>query len=195
MKPLEAEFILGATKSEHFPTTDLPEIAFSGRSNVGKSSLINSIVLRKGLAQISSSPGKTKQINFFRVEDKWCFADLPGFGFAQVSKEFREQWRKLNFDYLKNRKALRLVAALIDSRHDPTDTDLALIEWYENNAKNFVIVLTKCDKIKPREIEERKKQVEYLTSQCKFCVEVLPYSVEIGLGRKELIAIIKKNIE
>lgn len=192
---MEAEFLLGAATIEQFPKTNLPELAFSGRSNVGKSSLINSIVLKKNLALISSSPGKTRQINFFKVEGKWSFADLPGFGYAQVSKDLREQWRKLNMDYLANRDNLKLIVALVDSRHDPTETDLALIEWYENNGKDFIIVLTKCDKIKPKEVEERHKQIMHLTSSCKHCVEVLPYSVQTGLGRKELIAIIKRVTE
>lgn len=195
MKPMEAEFLLGAVAIEQFPKTNLPELAFSGRSNVGKSSLINSIVLQKNLALISSSPGKTRQINFFKVEGRWTFADLPGFGYAQVSKDLREQWRKLNMDYLANRDNLKLIVALVDSRHDPTETDLGLIEWYENNGKDFIIILTKCDKIKPKDVEERHEQIRHLTSSCKHCIEVLPYSVQTGLGRKELVAIIKRVTE
>lgn len=192
---MEAEFLLGAVAIEQFPKTNLPELAFSGRSNVGKSSLINSIVLQKNLALISSSPGKTRQINFFKVEGRWTFADLPGFGYAQVSKDLREQWRKLNMDYLANRDNLKLIVALVDSRHDPTETDLGLIEWYENNGKDFIIILTKCDKIKPKDVEERQEQIRHLTSSCKHCIEVLPYSVQTGLGRKELVAIIKRVTE
>ncbi|MCO5249991.1 MAG: ribosome biogenesis GTP-binding protein YihA/YsxC [Candidatus Kapabacteria bacterium] len=195
MKPMEAEFLLGAVAIEQFPKTNLPELAFSGRSNVGKSSLINSIVLQKNLALISSSPGKTRQINFFKVENKWSFADLPGFGYAQVSKDLREQWRKLNMDYLANRDNLKLIVALVDSRHDPSETDLGLIEWYENNGKDFIIILTKCDKIKPKEVEDRQEQIQHLTSSCKHCIEVLPYSVQTGLGRRELVAIIKRITE
>ncbi len=194
MKQLNADFIKSASKPDQFPKLTLPEVAFSGRSNVGKSSLINSIILQKNLALVSSTPGKTKLINFFNVENKWSFADLPGFGYASVGKSYREEWRKLNFNYLENRENLRLVAALVDSRHEPTDTDLGLIEWYEINNKKFLIVLTKSDKIGPTLLEERKQQFEMLISQCKNAVEVLPYSSKTNSGRDELLAIIRKNI-
>jgi len=194
MKQLNADFIKRASKTDQFPKLTLPEVAFSGRSNVGKSSLINSIILQKNLALVSSTPGKTKLINFFNVENKWSFADLPGFGYASVGKSYREEWRKLNFNYLENRENLRLVAALVDSRHEPTDTDLGLIEWYEINNKKFLIVLTKSDKIGPTLLEERKQQFEMLISQCKNAVEVLPYSSKTNSGRDELLAIIRKNI-
>jgi GTP-binding protein len=189
---MNADFIIGSTDKSVFPETNLPEIAFSGRSNVGKSSLLNSIVMRKNLAYISSAPGKTQQINFYNVEERWIFADLPGFGYASTGKQNRESWRKLNFEYLENRQNLKLIAALIDSRHDPMDTDLALIEWYEEKEKDYLIILTKCDKIKPNAISSRQKQLEHLVSNCKHCREVLPYSSLNGLGRNQLIGILKK---
>ena len=189
---MNAEFILGSADTKQFPIINLPEIAFSGRSNVGKSSLLNSIVLRKNLAYISSAPGKTQQINFFNVEGRWVFADLPGFGYATTGKINREKWKKLNFAYLESRQNLKLIAALIDSRHDPMDTDISLIEWYEENHKDYIIILTKCDKIKPGAISARQKQIEHLVSQCSHCREVLPYSSQNGLGRNQLIGILKK---
>ena len=195
MKPLNAEFIKSAAKSEQFPALKLPEVAFTGRSNVGKSSLINSIVLKKNLALTSSTPGKTKLINFFNVENRWSFADLPGFGYASVSKDLRAEWKKLSFDYLEKRDNLKLVAALIDSRHDPTEIDIGMIEWYENHSRKYLIVLTKCDKITEKFMLERKEQIENLVSQCSYCIEVLPYSSKTALGRNELMAIIKKNTE
>lgn len=195
MKQLNAEFIKSAAKSDQYPLIKLPEVAFSGRSNVGKSSLINSIILKKNLALVSSTPGKTKLINFFNVENKWSFADLPGFGYASVSKDQRAIWKKLNFDYLEKRENLTLICALVDSRHDPTDTDLALIEWYENNNKKFLIILTKSDKIGNTLLMERKEQLETLVSQCKNAVEVLPYSAKTNQGRDELLAIIRKNTD
>ncbi|HRP01419.1 MAG TPA: ribosome biogenesis GTP-binding protein YihA/YsxC [Candidatus Kapabacteria bacterium] len=194
MKQLNAEFVKSAAKYEQFPNLNLPEVAFSGRSNVGKSSLINSIILRRNLALVSSTPGKTKLINFFSVENKWTCADLPGFGFASVSKEQREVWRKLNFEYLEKRQNLKLICALVDSRHDPTDTDLALIEWYEHNDKKFLIILTKVDKINKKLLEERTKQLKTLVSECKNAVDVIAYSAKTNQGRDELLAIIKKNI-
>jgi GTP-binding protein len=193
MKNLNAEFILGTINQGEFPKLKYPEVAFSGRSNVGKSSLLNSIVNRKNLARISSTPGKTQEINFFLVDKKWCFADLPGLGYAVVSKVIRHKWQKMIFQYFENRENLKLICVLVDSRHDPMDSDIALIEWLENHEKQFIVILTKCDKISKILVEERKKQVENLLSECKFAVEVLPYSTMSGLGRTELIAIIKRN--
>ncbi|MFP4544678.1 MAG: ribosome biogenesis GTP-binding protein YihA/YsxC [Bacteroidota bacterium] len=189
---LQAEFIRGSSGKEHFPDLGMPEIAFSGRSNVGKSSLINSIVERKNLAHTSSAPGKTREINFYVVESKWSFADLPGFGYAAIGKKYRQKWSELNYEYLGGRKSLRMVCALVDSRHDPQDSDLALIEWLENNAKQYIIILTKCDKISKIAVAERKKQLEHLVSNCRYNIEVLPYSSVSGTGRQELLAIIKK---
>jgi len=195
MKQLSAIFIKSAASVKDFPEINLPEIAFIGRSNVGKSSLINSIVLKKNLALVSSTPGKTKLINFFNVENKWSFADLPGFGFAAVSKSLRQEWKKLNFSYLEKRENLKLIITLIDARHDPTETDLGLMEWYEMNNKKFLVVLTKCDKIIDKNIIERQKQLQNVVSQCKNVVEVLPYSSKTNMGRDQLLAIIRKNTE
>lgn len=192
MKIHNADFILGASKEEHFPVHDLPEIAFAGRSNVGKSSLINSLVHRKNLARTSSTPGKTSEINFFNIEDRWVLVDMPGFGFTKKGVKRREEWSELNFSYLQDNPNLKLVCCLIDSRHDPQKLDLALIEWLENNEQNYLIILTKCDKLKPKAVEERKKQIDDFISFCKYSVDVLPYSSVAGTGRNELFGIIKK---
>jgi len=191
---LEADFYAGAEKAEHFPNTQFPEIAFSGRSNVGKSSLLNSIVNRKKLAYTSSTPGKTQMINFFLVDKRWMFADLPGFGYAAISKNKREEWVKMIFNYFEIRDQLKMVCCLVDSRHDPQKHDMALIEWLENNNKKFIVILTKCDKISKDKIKSRKEQLDYLLSNCKNVVEVLPYSSVFGIGRDQLQAIIKKQI-
>ncbi len=193
MKVYDAKFIMGAAAPEHFPDDSLPEVAFAGRSNVGKSSLINSIVMRKNLARTSSTPGKTREVNFFNVEDNWMLVDMPGFGYAAVGKHHRIKWAKLNYAYLEQRKNLKLVAALIDSRHDPMDNDMALIEWLENHRLNYIIILTKCDKNSNKSNAERLEQVKHLVSQCAFCMDVLLYSVVNGTGRKELQAIIKRK--
>jgi GTP-binding protein len=192
MKMMKADFLRGVTKAEEFPELLLPEIAFSGRSNVGKSSLINSLVMRKNLAHISSTPGKTQQINFYSVAEKWSFADLPGFGYAVASKDKRHSWSKLNYEYLEKRENLKLVCVLIDSRHDPMDSDLALIEWLENIGRSYIIILTKCDKINKKMVEERKNQIEQLTINCKYYHETLPYSIIDNTGRDSLLGIIKK---
>ncbi len=189
----KAEFLMGTDKPNSFPDLKLPEIVFIGRSNVGKSSLINSLVHRKNLARISSTPGKTSEINFFNIEDIWILVDMPGFGFTKRGVKKREEWFELNFSYLNNRENLKLVCILIDSRHDPMETDLSLIEYCENNKKPYLIVLTKCDKIKEKSVIERKEQLDNLISNCLFAIDVLPYSSMTDLGRKELMGIIKKH--
>jgi GTP-binding protein len=193
MKQLSAELIISAANESQFPNINLPEIAFSGRSNVGKSSLLNDIVFRKNLAHISSSPGKTRQINFYKVDNKWIFADLPGFGYAAVSKDVRLEWQKLNMSYLTSRPNLSLVACLIDSRHDPMEHDLGFMEWLENNEKKYVVILTKCDKLSKNPIEERKQQLLDFLKYSKCWIDVLPYSTVTGQGRTELLAIIKRE--
>ncbi len=192
MQKFEANFILGTMELKDFPQSDLPEIAFTGRSNVGKSSLLNSIVLRKNLAHTSSNPGKTRQINFYNIKNLWIFADLPGFGYAKVSKTQRAEWEKLIMNYFSIRQNLKLICVLIDSRHDPMQTDLALIEWLENHQKKFVVILTKIDKISQILLNDRIKQINHLVSLCQNCIEVLPYSSIKNIGRENLIAIIKK---
>jgi len=195
MKQLNAEFKLGAVKPEQFPNTRFVEIAFSGRSNVGKSSLLNSLVQNKHLAKISSTPGKTQQINFFLVEDKWMIADLPGFGYAKISKSEREKWLKLNMEYLEKREQLKLTCFLVDSRHDPMELDLKMMEWLENNQKQFLIILTKCDKITKKLVDERVEQIKAFLANCQFNIDVLPYSATTGFGRENLGAIIKRLSE
>jgi len=194
MKTFNAEFIKGAVDLEGMPQTVYPETAFAGRSNVGKSSLINSIVNRKNLARISSAPGKTREINFFLVDNKWMLADLPGFGYAKTNLKTREKWLKLNYGYLESRDKLKFVCCLIDSRHDPQKTDMILLEWLVNNNKNFIVVLTKCDKIKPKAIEDRVTQIKELLAQCDGLIDIIPYSVETGLGWKHLTSILKNNL-
>jgi GTP-binding protein len=190
-----AEFIAGATNLERLPLTKQPEICFAGRSNVGKSSLINSIVRRKNLALTSQNPGKTRQINLFLVDDSWILADLPGYGYAQVSKNQRQSWYDFMMSYITQRNNLRFVSVLVDARHDPMESDLAMIEWLENSQKDYIIILTKCDKLNPALVKERKNQLEILTSKCSHLIEVLPYSSISGLGRIELMAIISKRIK
>lgn len=195
MLNIDAKFIHSSSKLGDYPQTNLPEFAFSGRSNVGKSSFINSIVLRKNLAKISSNPGKTKSINFFNVQDKYILADLPGFGYAKVSKAEREQWKEMIYHYFKSREQLKFVTVLVDGRHDPMPIDLSLIEWLENEQIKFMVVMTKCDKISKKQIEERTKDWTYLLQNCKGLIEVLATSSISGLNREQFIAIIKRHLE
>jgi len=188
------KFLKGVVKPEDFPKLNKPEIAFIGRSNVGKSSLINSIVMQKRLAYTSNTPGKTQEINFFSIDDKWILVDMPGYGYAATSKQNRKKWLNLNNLYLLKRKELKFTSILIDSRHDPMDIDLELIERLENFQKKYLIILTKCDKISNKEIIERKEQLKHITSNCKYCISIITYSSVTNLGRKELLKLIKNNI-
>ena len=191
MNTLKAEFQTGAVKSSQFPNTAYQEIAFTGRSNVGKSSLLNNLVNNKKLAKVSSTPGKTQQINFFIIEDKWLFADLPGFGYAKASKKDRGKWLDLNMEYLSTRNQLVLTCLLVDSRHDPMKTDLAMMEWLENNDREFVVILTKCDKISQNDVDARVEQVRGLLQHCKNAIDVIPYSSTKNIGRNNLLGLLK----
>jgi len=144
----EAVFISGAADYEGVPITRVPEIAFVGRSNVGKSSLINSLTGRKTLARTSNTPGRTQQINFFQILDALMLADLPGYGYAKASKTEIERWTTMIFDYLRGRAPLRRVCLLIDARHGLKDSDIGVMKDLDTAAVSYQIVLTKCDKVK-----------------------------------------------
>lgn len=173
--------------------TILPEVAFIGRSNVGKSSLINTLVNRTSLAHVSSTPGKTQQLNFYTIEDTWMLVDMPGFGYASASKTDRKAWHELNYGYLLQREQLSLICVLVDGRHDPMPTDLELIERLENGERNYVVILTKCDKLNPIQMDERQNQLKEALALCKYCIDVLPYSSRTRFGREQLWGIIKRE--
>jgi len=194
MKLFEANFVIAAHNPREFPTETIPEIAFAGRSNVGKSSFINMIVLRNNLAKTSQNPGKTQSINFFNVENQFMLVDLPGFGYAKASKTDRESWQKLIYDYILNRKNLKFTTVLIDSRIEPIKLDLALIEWLENAQKEYLIALTKVDKISTSLLNSKISQWKFLTNQCKHLIEIIPTSSINRTGREEFLAILKRYI-
>ena len=148
-----AEFIGSFTKISQCPTEPLPEYAFIGRSNVGKSSLINMLTKRKALAKVSHTPGKTKLLNYFRVDSAWYLVDLPGYGYAKVSKSDRSTWGKMIRAYLTNRSTLSCVFVLIDARIPPQKIDIEFINWLGEMQIPFVIAFTKIDKVKPRDIQ------------------------------------------
>ncbi len=141
------DFVKSAVKPSHYPEHDFPEIAFAGRSNVGKSSLINTLVQRKDMVKTSSKPGCTQLINFFLINETLSFVDLPGYGYAKVSKKIRAQWQPMVEQYLSERKNLYGLVLLIDIRRDPKQDDFDLIEWLEANKMPFLVILTKSDKL------------------------------------------------
>jgi len=185
MKVLSAEFVLSATKPDHYPPALLPEIAFAGRSNVGKSSLINALLRRKGLARTSNTPGRTQEINFFRVNDRFAFIDLPGYGYAKVPEKLRSNWGPMVETYLGQRPTLRLVVLILDIRRDPSVEDRQLIEWLCFYDLNFLVVLTKIDKVSGNELRQRQRRIgEGL--ELSPATPVLSFSAKTGDGRDPL---------
>ena len=191
----KAEFILSATSPSHFPDTSFPEIAFAGRSNVGKSSLLNKLLRRKNLAKTSSTPGKTRQINFFRVDDRFQLVDLPGYGYAKVSKTEREAWRELIEIYLMERSQLRLVISLIDVRHEPTRLDQDLLDWLESIQQPYAVVLTKADKVKAGLLARREAELKKHVAGHKMFRGVFPYSTAWNDKRVDLIPVLLRLSE
>jgi GTP-binding protein len=191
----QAEFKIGAVSKEQFQNDGLPEIAFAGRSNVGKSSLINSIVFRKNLARTSGTPGKTQEINFYLVDESWYLVDTPGFGYAAKGKKYRDQWEKFNLEYMSQSEDLLFVSVLIDSRHDPMERDLALIEVLENSGIDYLIILTKTDKLSKKSIADRETQIRDVVAACNHVIDVLPYSAVNREGRDQLIGIMNRRLK
>lgn len=168
------------------PEIKLPEVAFAGRSNVGKSSLLNKLVKRKAFARVSKTPGRTREINFFSVNDAFTLVDLPGYGYARISKERREEWRPLIEEYLKHSPALRGIVMLLDARHDPTGDDLRMIDFLGSISAPTIIAVTKIDKLRTREREERLAALATVLSLDP--EQLLPFSSVTGEGRDELAA-------
>ncbi len=185
MRVTEATFLRSVAGPEQLPRDGLPQIAFSGRSNVGKSSLINALLNRKALAQTSGTPGKTRLLNFYLINRSFYFVDLPGYGFAKVSLAERRQWRGLIENYLRNNSALTGIVALIDSRIGPTELDLDLLAWLDELRLPVIVVATKADKLsRQQQLEQLKtiqQQLKYLSVN-----EVLLFSARNGLGKGDL---------
>ena len=183
-----AKFVISYTRADKCPRHDKPEYAFIGRSNVGKSSLINMLTGRNGLAMTSSTPGKTMLINHFLINDSWYIVDLPGYGYAQRNKSAREELRRIIEDYILNREQLTNLFVLIDSRHAPQKIDMEFINWLGENGVPFSIVFTKTDKLSK---SEEKKNISAYCAQLLETWEELPpifvTSSEKGIGRDELL--------
>lgn len=180
-------FLKSATQKGEYPKLKLPKVAFSGRSNVGKSSLINSLVGKKGLARTSSSPGRTQVINFFNVEDRWIFVDLPGYGFAKAPKSIRVRWGDMVEEFLREDENLKLTVMMVDARREPTDLDLVMQEWLEQFSVPYQVVATKVDKLSSNKLQKSLNQIESV-----FNCSVLPYSAATGMGKKELWRILER---
>ena len=182
---MDAAFLRSAFEASQYPPSDKPEVAFAGRSNVGKSSLLNALVNRKNLARTSSTPGRTQAINFFRVNDRFTFVDLPGYGYARVWREVKKSWRGMVETYLRNRPNLKAVVVIVDIRRDLEEDDTSFMEWLEQEGKEVIPVLTKVDKLTRK---ERDSQVREMERELSGIVSQKPilFSAKTREGRKEI---------
>ena len=189
IKSVELETVCGITSK--LPENELPEVAFAGKSNVGKSSLINGLLNRKSLARTSSKPGKTQTINFYNLNKKLYFVDLPGYGYASVSEAVKAQWGKMIERYLKSSKQLKLVLLLIDIRHDPSKNDKNMYDWIVYNGYEPVIIATKADKIKRSQLQKQIKAIK-VGLQTSANTPIIPFSAVTKDGRDEIYDVIEK---
>ncbi len=182
----KAEHVITAVKPNQYPAEGLPEIAFAGRSNVGKSSIINTLVNRKSLARVGATPGKTRQINFYNVNDSFFLVDLPGYGFANVSKEMKASWENIIDTYLYSRKEnyLKCIALLVDIRHAPSKDDITMFQWLKGFGLNTIVIATKADKVSRSQIKLRVDDIKK-TLQLAKEDKVIPFSSEKRIGIEE----------
>ena len=185
MKITRAEIEISAVKKEQYPKTNLPEIALAGRSNVGKSSFINRIIGRKNLVRTSSKPGKTRTLNFYLINDAFYFVDVPGYGYAQVSKREREKWGQMMEEYFETREQLQLVVLIVDLRHEPTREDIQMVEYVNYLNIPLLIVATKLDKIPKTKRERNINQMRKIFSTDEQ-IQIIPFSAVTG-ENKDLV--------
>ncbi len=195
MKIVKAEFIKGALKPSDFPEGHLAQkaqVAFSGRSNVGKSSLINKLLGRKSLARTSSTPGRTREMNFFNINDDFIFVDLPGYGYAKVPKDMRRSWRPMVERYLDKNPSLRLVILIVDIRREPKEEEISFLLWLEERDIPSLVVITKTDKEKKGKVDGRIKEIaRILDIEIN---DIVTFSAVTGLGKDIIWAKIKEAV-
>ncbi|MEX1140553.1 MAG: ribosome biogenesis GTP-binding protein YihA/YsxC [Bacteroidota bacterium] len=198
IKITSAEFLQGVADLRQLPKRELKEILFIGRSNVGKSSLLNKLCNRKNLARSSATPGKTREINYYLINDDQYFVDLPGYGYAKVPEQMRAGWKKLIEDFLKRGEPIAIAMQLIDSRQEPTPLDLMMMDWLEYYEIPYVLILTKSDKLPVsklgKQIEAYKDRFQsQLIEGC--CRGIVPFSVVSGEGKNDLMKMIEGSMK
>lgn len=191
IKNVSLETVIGVTSK--IPDNKMPEIAFAGKSNVGKSSLINALMNRKSLARTSAQPGKTQTINFYNINEELYFVDLPGYGYAKVSQQEKEKWGKMIEKYLHTSKMLQAVFLLVDIRHEPSANDKQMYDWIMSNGFHPIVIATKLDKIKRSQIAKQVKLVKEGLGVDKDTI-VIPFSAETKQGREEIYDLIDRLI-
>ena len=185
MNTQKVEFLISAASPKDFPKNRLPEIAFAGKSNVGKSSVINRLLQRKNFARVGEKPGKTIHVNYFTVDSKCYFVDLPGYGYAKVSQSEKERWGKLMEDYFAAGR-IDLGIMIVDARHAPTNNDITMASWFIQSGCPFVVVANKLDKVKKSELKGNLATIRADLELPEEC-QVIPFSAEKGDGRDELM--------
>ena len=189
----KVEFLISAANPKDFPKTRLPEIAFAGKSNVGKSSVINRLLQRKNFARVGDKPGKTIHVNYFTIDNCCYLVDLPGYGYAQVSQKEKERWGKLMEDYFAAGR-IDLGVLIVDYRHPPTKNDITMARWFLDSGCPFVVVANKMDKLKKSELEPNLVTIREDLELPENC-PIIPFSAEKGNGREELVRLILNTVE
>ena len=190
----KVEFVRSAAGPKDFPRESLPQVAFAGRSNVGKSSVINRLLNRKNFARVGSAPGKTVHINYFLVDEKLYLVDLPGYGYAQVSQAEKDRWARLIQSWFDDPALMILGVLIVDARHKPTSNDVTMADYFKATGKPWVVAANKLDKLKKSEIEPNLALIRE-TLVLPDGVEVVPFSAEKGTGREELLGLITAHAE
>lgn len=190
----QPKFITSATQLEECPPATLPEVCFAGRSNVGKSSLINALLNKKNIARTSNVPGKTQQMNYYKVGDEFFMVDLPGYGYAKVPKKERERWGKNIRDYLLDRESLSLILHVVDVRHEPSQLDEDFFYWMAMNEKPFSVVLSKSDKLSRNKVNQSKARVRRILKEMNIEIPILPYSSDSREGISEIKELITEFV-
>ena len=184
-----ASFVRSAARPEDFPRDTLPQIAFAGRSNVGKSSVINRLLNRRNFARVGAAPGKTTHINYFLIDSAFYLVDLPGYGYAKVSKAERDRWGRLMELWFADNGLMTLGIMIVDARHKPTADDCTMAEWFKASGRPFAVVANKLDKLKKSEIEPNLARIRE-TLELSDDVKLIPFSAEKGDGRQDLLNLI-----
>ncbi|MBR7796929.1 YihA family ribosome biogenesis GTP-binding protein [Agaribacter marinus] len=193
MKVINAEIVISAVSEKQYPNDHLPEIALAGRSNVGKSSFINKLINRKNLARTSSKPGKTQTLNFYKINNGFYFVDVPGYGYAKVSKKEREKWGKMMEEYFEKRSSLKAVLLITDVRHEPTKDDIQMYDYLKHYKLPVIVIATKLDKVpKSKRVKHIKRTKSVL--QMESDDVLLPFSAETGEGKDQAWSIIRNHI-
>lgn len=186
------EFLISAASPKDFPKNRLPEIAFAGKSNVGKSSVINRLLQRKNFARVGEKPGKTIHVNYFTIDKKCYFVDLPGYGFAKVSQAEKDRWGRLMEDYFASQR-IDLGIMIVDARHAPTQNDITMANWFLESGCPFVVVANKLDKLKKSELVSNMERIRVVLDLPDEC-PIVPFSAEKGTGREDLLGYILATV-